>query len=355
MDRGVDPPDRWRSDAGRANRLVGPRRPFEDNGYCGSLDPFMTTTMDDVVIGVGLGGFDDDPPEPAALYRYVERADQLGIDSIWMPDHVISETPEFEPAVLMSVIAARTTDIKMGPSVMTLPARNPVEVANTYANLDYLTGSRGRVIMAVGLGADPRLCEVMGIPAEERADRLQEAIELIRRLWTEDSVEYDGSYYQVDGVSVNPKPAHGPLDIWIGGNSDAALKRVATYGDGWFPSSIPPGVFTDKVERLMDYCAEVGREVERDEIGMIIRTHVTSDKDRARTVRDRYLGRRDLRMSMDTFDECSAFGTAGECIDTIQRYVDAGCTKFVLLPVGPTGERIEQLERYRRDVIPQFA
>lgn len=311
--------------------------------------------MDDVVIGVGLGGFAGGAPEPNELFRYVERADALGIDSIWMPDHVISQSPEFDPSVLMAVIAARTTDIKMGPSVLTVPARNPVEVANTYANLDYLTGGRGRVIMAVGLGADPRLTEAIGVPADQRPGRLREAVDIMRRLWTEDDVDYAGEYYELDGVSVNPKPADGPLDIWIGGNSNAALKRVAEYGDGWFPSSVTPREFTGKLDRLMAYCDEAGRVVERDEIGMILRTHLDPDRDKAHAVRDRYLERRDRTVSRASFAEYSAFGPPADCVDTIQKYVDAGCTKFVLMPVGPPAERVDQLELYSRAVIPEFS
>lgn len=311
--------------------------------------------MDDIAIGVGFGQFDDGLPEPEWLFRYVERADELGIDSIWMPDHAISESPALDPTVVMSVIAARTQDIKMGPSVLTLPARNPVEVANTYANLDYLTGGRGRVIMGVGLGADPRLCEAMGIPPGQRADRLREAMELMRRLWTEDDVTYDGEYYQVDGVTVTPKPAQGTLDIWIGGNSDAALRRVARYGDGWFPALMPPREFGEKLDHLMGYCDEFGRTVERDEAGVILLSHLDRDGDRARRVRDRFLERRELEMSTESFEQCSAFGTPAECVETIRRYVDAGCTKFVLSPVGPPSDRIEQLERYSQAVIPEFA
>lgn len=311
--------------------------------------------MDDIAIGVGLGRFDDERPEPEEVFRYVERADDLGIDSIWMPDHAISESLGLDPTVLMSVIAARTRDIKMGPSVLTVPARNPVVVANTYANLDYLTGGRGRVIMAVGLGADPRLCEAVGIPAAQRAERLREAVEILRRLWTEDGVDYDGAHYQLDGVTVTPKPARGPLDIWIGGNSDAALRRVARYGDGWFPVSMPPREFSEKLERLMEYCDETGRTVERDEAGMILPTHVDSDPDRAREVRNRFLERRDRSVSTESFTEYSAFGTPAECVETIQRYVDAGCTKFVLMPVGPLSDRIEQLDRYAGEVIPEFS
>ncbi|QLG50077.1 LLM class flavin-dependent oxidoreductase [Natrinema halophilum] len=311
--------------------------------------------MGDIAIGVGLGQFHDGLPEPEELFRYVERADELGIDSIWLPDHVISERPELDTTVLMSVIAARTRDIKMGPSVLTLPARNPVAVANTYANLDYLTGGRGRVIMAVGLGADPRLCDVLGISSAQRPERLREAIELMRRLWTEDSVDYDGEHYQLNGVTVTPKPAQGTLDIWIGGNSDAALKRVARYGDGWFPALMSPQEFNTKLDRLMAFCDEVGREVERDEAGVILPSYVARDPDRAREIKARVLERRGLVGSSSKFEECSAFGTPVDCVETIQKYVDAGCTKFVLMPAGPPSERIGQLELYSREVLPELS
>jgi alkanesulfonate monooxygenase SsuD/methylene tetrahydromethanopterin reductase-like flavin-dependent oxidoreductase (luciferase family) len=311
--------------------------------------------MVNTAIGVGLGLFYDELPEPEQLFRYVERADELGIDSIWMPDHAISESPELDPSVLMSVIAARTENIKMGPSVMTLPARNPVDVANTYANLDYLTGGRDRVIMAVGLGNDPRLCEVMDIPATERADRLKELVEIIRKLWTMDNVDYDGEYYQLNGITVSPKPNQSALDIWIGGNSEAALKRVAKYGDGWFPSLITPQKFNEKLDRLMGYCEEFEREVERDEAGIILLSHIDEDRERARKVQDKFLANQGINVPKELFEQCSAFGTPAECIETIRGYVEAGCTKFVLLPVGPHSERIDQIELYSQDVIPEFS
>jgi len=312
--------------------------------------------MSHTAIGVGLGRFDDGVPEPSALFEYVDRADELGIDSIWMPDHPISERPALDPTVLQAVIAARTRDVKMGPSVLTLPARNPVAVANAYATLDYLTGGRERVIVALGLGAEPRLTEAIGVPADERAGRLREGLEVIRRLWTEDAVDYEGDYYSLAGVTATPKPPSGPLDVWIGGNSEAAMRRVAAYGDGWFPARMPPSTFAAKLDRLMDYCDEAGRTVERDEAGVIVPTYVHPDDDRTEAVRERYLDRLDGDVDVDpaTVDRCTAFGTAAECVETIQRYVDAGCTKFVLSPAGPADEGVAQLETYAADVIPAF-
>ena len=156
------------------------------------------------------------------------------------------------------------------------------------------------------------------------------------------------------GVTVTPKPALGALDIWIGGNSDAALKRVARYGDGWFPSRMTPQEFDVKMDRLMNYCAEVGREVDRDEAGVIIPSHLDHDHDGVREVRDRYLERMDMNAPDESFKKYTAFGTPQECVRTIQEYVDAGCTKFVLMPVGPVSERIHQIKLYKRDVIPEI-
>jgi probable F420-dependent oxidoreductase len=308
--------------------------------------------MGHLAIGVSLGGFPDGLPDPQALYRLVEGADDLDIDSIWLSDHPLSESAALDPTVLMSTIAARTEDIKMGPSVLTLPARNPVTVANTAANLDYLTGGRGRVILGVGLGAEPDLCEAMGIPADERAARLREGVEILRLLWTEDEVDYDGEFYHLDGATVEPKPAVGTLDIWIGGNSDAALRRIAEYGDGWFPAMLPPRGFEVKHERLMRFCEEAGREVERDEAGIIVPTHVAPDAEQARQFGEQFRRRSFPEVSAERFDEFTAFGTAESVLQTLQDYVDAGCTKFVLRPVCPFEERVEQYERWSDDVIP---
>ncbi len=308
--------------------------------------------MGHIAIGVSMGGFPNGLPDPEALYRLAQRADDLGIDSVWLPDHPLAEDDSLDPTVHLATIAAQTADIKMGPSVLTLPARNPVTVANAYANLDYLTGGQGRVILGVGLGAEPDLCEAMGIPADERAGRLREAIEILRLLWTEDDVHYDGEFYTLDGATVEPKPADSALDIWIGGNSDAALRRVAEYGDGWFPAMLPPRGFEVKHERLMRFCEEAGREVERDEAGIIVPTHVDSDGDRARAFGEQYRQRSLPEVPRDRFADFTAFGTADAVVEALQAYVDAGCTKFVLRPVCPVEDRIEQFERWSETVIP---
>src|SRR5215470_12993838 len=143
-----------------------------------------------VRIGIGFGLFVGGLPDAATICSYAERAEDLGIDSIWLSDHLVSRRPSLEIASVMALFAARTQRIKMGPSVLTLPARHPVEVAKTYASLDYLSGGRRRVIMAVGLGNDPRDCLACGVQPKERAGRLEEGVAILRRLWTETHVTH---------------------------------------------------------------------------------------------------------------------------------------------------------------------
>ena len=156
--------------------------------------------MSGIKIGIGFGGGRLGLPSPDTLCAYAERAEDLGIDSIWLSDRITASYPHLDIGCVMALFAARTTRIKMGPSVLTLPARNPVEVARTYATLDYLTGGCGRVIMAVGLGTDPRDCLACGIPAEQRGARMEEGVAVLRKLWAEPHVTHHGRFYQFDDV-----------------------------------------------------------------------------------------------------------------------------------------------------------
>ncbi len=187
-------------------------------------------------IGIGFSVSRSDLASAEQICAFAERVEGLGIDSIWPSDHNVSRQPSLDVHCLLALFAARTTKVKMGPSVLSLPARHPVHMAKTYATLDHLTGGRRRIICAVGLGGDARECEVVGVPANERGARMREGVEVMRRLWAEPRVSHEGRFYRFDDVTIDPRPVGGPLDVWIGGNSDLALKRVARYGDGWMPS-----------------------------------------------------------------------------------------------------------------------
>jgi probable F420-dependent oxidoreductase len=309
--------------------------------------------MSAIKIGIGFGLWRLGMPTPETICAYAERAEDLGIDSIWLSDHIVSRHPHLEISCVMALFAARTRKIKMGPSVLTLPARDPVQVARTYATLDYLSGSSGRVIMAVGLGSDPRDSMACGIPPEERAGRLKEGVEVLRKLWAGPNITHHGKFYRFDDVSIEPRPARGGLDVWIGGRSDAALRRVARYGDGWFPSFVTPAEFEAGMKQLLAYGREFGRSIEPGEAGVVILTHASGDRRHAQAVTDRFF--EGFAAPREALVERSAIGTPEECVERIRAYVGAGCTKFVLWPVAPPDELVAQIEIFGREILPRFA
>jgi probable F420-dependent oxidoreductase len=308
--------------------------------------------MSGIKIGIGFGLSRFGMPSPETICAYAERAEDLGIDSIWLSDRIVSRQPQLDIACVMALFAARTKRIKMGPAVLTLPARDPVQVARTYATLDYLSGGCRRIIMAVGLGSDPRDCIACGIKPEERVARLEEGVEVLRKLWSAANVTHHGSFYHFDDVTIEPRPAHGSLDIWIGGRSNPALRRTAKYGDGWFPSFISPAEFAAGMTKLTAYGAALGRTIDADEAGVVLLTYVNRDRDRTRQVAE--LVAQNFRAPADVMAARSAIGTPEECADVIRTYVAAGCTKFVLFPIVPPDELVGQIELYGRDIVPRF-
>jgi len=308
--------------------------------------------MSGIKIGIGFGLFRLGMPSTETICAYAERAEDLGIDSIWLSDHLVSRRPTLEISCVMAMFAARTKRIKMGPSVLTLPARNPVEVAKTYATLDYLTGGRRRVIMAVGIGSDPRDCLATGIAVEERGGRLAEGVEVLRKLWSGPNVTHEGKYYRFTDVTIEPRPAHGPLDVWVGGRSPLALERVARYGDGWFPSFVTPAEFTEGMTQLKQIGKDMGRDIDEDEAGVVLLATVCDDRSRAREALERTA--QALGIPPEVLAERAAFGPAEEVAQRLRAYVDAGCTKYVLWPVGTPDDLVPQIEAYGRQILPAF-
>ncbi|MBY0280016.1 LLM class flavin-dependent oxidoreductase [Candidatus Binatia bacterium] len=309
--------------------------------------------MGKVKIGVGFSISRAGIPGPDEICTFAERVEELGIDSIWPSDHVVSRQPSLDVACLMALFAARTRRIKMGPSVLSLPARDPIHVAKTYASLDHLTGGRRRVIMAVGLGGDPRECTVSGIPENERGARMREGVEVMRKLWSAPNVTHQGRFYRFENVTIEPRPVGGPLDVWIGGQSDLALKRVARYGDGWMPSFITAREFAAGMAKLTAYGADLGRTIEPGEAGVLLLTHVSRDAEAAREAARKLLKRGPI--PQESLDERSAIGTVDDVVARLRTFVDAGCTKFILFPLAPAGELIPQIELVGTEILPRFS
>lgn len=208
-------------------------------------------------------GFDD----PRPLVDLAVRAEELGIDSVWVHDHVfnvghvfdrIGGKPYYEPLTLLSFVAARTQRVRLGTSVLVLPYHNAVRLAKTAATLDVLSG--GRLIMGVGVGLIEKEMRAMGSPYAERGAFADESIAVMRALWSQDDPKFAGKYYQFDGMKFSPKPRQTPIPIVIGGVSRAAIRRAARLGDGWQPLGLSPEALGQGIAQLRAEAQACGRD-----------------------------------------------------------------------------------------------
>ena len=285
------------------------------------------------------------------LWTLCEVLERDGIDSLWLSDRLSSPVPVPEVMTTLAAVAARTTALKFGPSVIVLPYRTPVVAAKEMATIDWL--SRGRFFPAVGVGVElPREFEASGVPFAQRGRRTDEAIEVIRRLWTEDSVTFQGEFYTLDRISVFPKPWQSPPPIWIGGKSDAAIRRTARVGDGWIPSFITPAEFRTGMERVQELAAAAGREVPEDHFGTLINYAVAAGREEALAFAQPYVPRG--RVDDATMAECTAFGPPEVLVAKIEQYVKAGASKFILRPLCPPDRMLEQLAQIAEHVVPIY-
>ena len=302
-------------------------------------------------IGVGFGGWPFPQPDPALLWEYVDTAEARDIDSIWLSDRVVSSVLSMEPMIALSFIAARTTKLKFGTGVLALPLRNPTVLAKEIATLDFL--SEGRVLPAVGLGTeDEREFEACGSVKAQRAGRTDEAIVVMRRLWSEDDVTFHGRYFTLNGVTVRPRPVQPELPpIWIGGRSEPALRRVARLGDGWLVPQATPDEARAGIAKINSFATEYGREIDQDHFGALFSFCFADSPEKARELASPYLVRR--RTDVD-HRALSAFGTPEDVRRLIDLFIDAGVTKFAVRPACPPELMLDQLEILGREVVPAY-
>jgi probable F420-dependent oxidoreductase len=285
------------------------------------------------------------------LWTLSDLCERSDIDSLWLSDRLSSPAPTPEVMTTLAAVAARTTRLKFGPSVIVLPYRTPVVAAKEMATVDWL--SRGRLFPAVGVGVElPREFEASGVPFRERGRRTDEAIRVIRMLWTQDEVTFQGEFYKLDRISVLPKPWQSPPPIWIGGKSEAAQKRTARLGDGWMPSFITPDEFRAGVERVQELAAAEGREVPADHFGTLVNFALAESPEQGQTIAAPFIPRG--RVDDATLRQCTAFGPAEVVAGKIEEYVKGGGSKFILRPMCPSEMMLDQLARLAAEVIPSY-
>ncbi|MBI1737122.1 MAG: TIGR03619 family F420-dependent LLM class oxidoreductase [Candidatus Rokubacteria bacterium] len=302
-------------------------------------------------VGVMPGPWPTGADGAGLFWQFVDAAERSDIDSLWFSERLSSPLPVLEPMTAMAAVAARTRRLKFGPSVLVTPFRAPVMLARELAMIDYLSG--GRMLPAVGIGVEEeREFKAAGVPFRERGRRTDEAIAIMRRCWAEDEVSFEGEFWQLDRVTVLPKPVQQPFPLWIGGNSEAAMRRTGRLGDGWIPSFIAPDTFRIGVEKTQAFAAEAGREVPHDHFGALVYFCLDRDRETARTVARPFVPRG--RVDDATLEACTAFGPAELLLERLDQYAAAGGSKFIVRPMCPPDRLLEQIARLDAEVVRAF-
>jgi probable F420-dependent oxidoreductase len=258
--------------------------------------------------------------DPNMLIDLAVAAEELGFASVWVAEHLVNnayvrsrigERPYHHPLAILACVSGRTQRIQLGTSVLVLPFHHPFDMAKYVATLDQL--SKGRVIMGVGVGNVPEEFEAMGLAWNRRGAVTDESIDVLRALWTRESADHSGKVWAFKDVHTSPKPYEDRrLPIWVGGMSDAALRRVARAGDGWQPIGISPEEFRANGQQLQDLALGFGRDPRA--IDLCMRFNITAD--------DAVLTEIEASSTIKHDD-------AGRMLEVADAYAAAGATHFI--------------------------
>jgi probable F420-dependent oxidoreductase len=290
-----------------------------------------------VKLGIqGSGQWVDGLPDPSLLRAVAETAEAAGYDSIWAGDHISFHNPIVDVTVALSTFAARTDRITIGSGIVLLPLRPPALVAKEFASLDWLSG--GRVVLGVGVGGEGEGdFAAVGVRRSERGARTDEAMLALRELFRGGEARFEGQFFSFAGVRIEPGPAQpGGPPLWVGGRSDAAIRRAGTLGDGWMPIWVSPERFARGLAQARSH----GREI----TGAVVLPALVGERSRER-LGEHLACRYAMEVDPALVERYCAAGTPDTIAARVQEYADAGAEHVIFnLGCGPD-EYLSQAEQ----------
>ncbi|MDA1076288.1 MAG: LLM class flavin-dependent oxidoreductase [Proteobacteria bacterium] len=279
-----------------------------------------------VEFGIGLGRMDD-------IAREACEAEALGYDFVSTGEHVFFYGPTSNGLISLAAAAGATRSIKLMSTITLVPLYPAALLAKQVAALDHV--SNGRMNLGVGVGGEfAREFEACGVPVGERGARTNESLEVMKKLWTEDDVHFEGKFTTLSGVTLMPKPVQTPLPVWISGRSDAAMKRAALYGTGWLPYMYTPQKLAESLEQIERHATQAGRQGQI-RPGLFIFFAVHEDRDVAIDMATRRLS---VQYNQDFSKLVGKYAIAGnpdDCAARLQEYIDAGAQTVILNSACP--------------------
>jgi len=295
-------------------------------------------------VRIGLGVATNPFSSARAFFRFVDLCEGSEVDSLWQTDRLVSKEPFLEAMSAMAALAGATERLKFGMNAVVVSLRDPLLLAKQCATVDYLSG--GRLLPVFGVGGDQAPeWSATGQSPRRRGARADEALTLMQRLWSEDSVSFEGEHYRYHEARISPRPVQQPLPCWIGGSSPAAIRRTARLGTGWLAGIQTPEQVAPVVEAIRKASLEAGRPIPEDHYG-------ASFPFRFGPADDPLLRR--FAMTARARDGYAAAGDARIILERIAEYRAAGVSKFVLIPIASGDEDLmEQTRQLIDEVLPQ--
>jgi probable F420-dependent oxidoreductase len=289
--------------------------------------------------------------DPDAFRAYFARVEELGYDSAWAQESTLGAGPQLGPIETMTFAAACTRSIRLGCVVFVSTLHSPVHLAKSLSTLDQL--SRGRLDVGIGTGGKARPFAAFGMSSDRYVARFTEGLALMKALWTEPRVTFDGEFWQLTDAPMEPKPVQKPHPpIWFGANTPPALRRAVRLGDGFFGAgSAPTARFAEQVKTVRAALADAGRDPASFPVAKRVYIVVDDDAARARervnAVMERLYGRR-----VPDIEAAAVAGTPADCVRAVREVAAAGAELILFTTVV---EPAEQAERLAAEVIPHVA
>lgn len=302
-----------------------------------------------VTIGLGLGLSRFPFSNAKSYWQWVALCEASKVDSIWQTDRLISKDPMLECVTTMAALAGATQRIRFGMNVASIALRDPLLTAKQLATVDVL--SQGRVLPAFGLGSALSMdYAATGTSTKRRGKRANEALELVHRLWHEEDVCFDGEFFHYENATISPRPVNQSIPLWIGGSSEVAMRRTAQYGTGWLGGIDTPAQTAVMVSGIKQALLKTGRHIEEDHYGATFSFRFGHENDDP--VQQAMKG---LAKRVEVPGQYMVAGSIDAIIRRINEYIDAGCSKFVMLPiVRDETEMMAQTRLFIDEILPEF-
>lgn len=295
--------------------------------------------------------------------------EERGYDGVWAGDSILAK-PRLDSIAVLSAVAGATERLKLGTSCFaSFPLRHPILLGYQWASLDQLSG--GRTILVVCQGTPTQHgpiyrneYDAFGIPPKEKVARIEEGIEIMRKIWKEDNVNYDGKVFKFRNVTVQPKPAQKDCPIWIAsnprskgelegepGNIEGNFERVGKYSDGWMTTMVTPEEFKEDLEKVLYYVRKHGKSQSEFKTSLYYNVNMDSDKQKAADESKDFLQKYYREDPSGILDKWVAFGGSGDVTKKLDSFIQAGVQDFNIRFVA--WDQFEQLKRFS-EILPSY-